>query len=134
MTVLIAHLSSGKGTWKHVTDLITKGSWSKVLLICNDFAYKSFDITPDKALKLLINEEDMDGTFSKLTQVLKKQLAQEFDVAVNQSSGSGAEHMAVMSAVLKAGVGVRFVYVEDSKIKEFELLDEDYSLADTEEL
>ena len=85
-------------------------------------------------MKLLINEEDMDGTFSKLTQVLKKQLVHEFDVAINQSSGSGSEHMAVMSALLKAGVGVRFVYIQDSKIKEFKLLEEDYSINDEGEL
>ncbi len=130
MTVLIAHVSSGKGTWKQVLDLVNKEKWSKVLLICNEFAYKTFEISPSKAIKLQIDENNLDEMFTKLTKVFKSQLKGEFDVAINQSSGSGNEHMAVMNAILRAGVGIRFVYYENDKLKEFELLDEDYSLVD----
>lgn len=126
MAILIAHVSSGKGTWTQASGLIALDGWSKVFLICNEFAYKNFDVEPSKALKLQIDENNPQEAFEKLSKVFKKQLSKEFEVAINQSSGSGAEHMAVMSAVLKAGVGVRFVYTENKELKEFKLLDETY--------
>jgi hypothetical protein len=127
VAILIAHVSSGKGTWSQASNLIALGEWSKVFLICNEFAYKNFDVEPSKGLKLQIDENNPQDTFEKLSAVFKKQLSQEFEVAINQTSGSGFEHMAVMSAVLKAGVGIRFVYVEEKELKEFKLLDHTFS-------
>lgn len=40
--------------------------------------------------------------------------------------------MAIISALLKAGVGLRFVYIKDQKLQEFKLLEEDYSILNKE--
>ena len=48
---------------------------------------------------------------------LKNKLSFE-EVAVNLISGTGTEHMAIISAVLKLGVGMRIVTTEENKIKE----------------
>ena len=42
MTELIACLSTGKGTWAHVSKLI-ENEWDKVFLVTNDFGLK-FDM------------------------------------------------------------------------------------------
>ena len=44
MTELIACLSTGKGTWKEVIDLINAYEWEQVFLVAPEFALKSFSI------------------------------------------------------------------------------------------
>ena len=57
-------------------------------------------------------------------EVMKKTIVSELksklsgDVAVNFISGSGKEHMALLSAMIEMGVGMRFVVPVDSEIKE----------------
>ncbi len=125
MGILIALVSSGKGTWSQVSNLINNVEWDGVYLICNDFAYENFDINPNKALKLKFNEKDLQSSFDSLSKFFKKEI-NDFEVALNISSGTGMEHMVVLSAVLKSGLGIRFVYFEEGEVKEFELLDEKF--------
>ena len=42
MTRLIACLSTGKGTWSHVSRLINEESWDNVFLITNSFGKENF--------------------------------------------------------------------------------------------
>lgn len=122
MATLIALLSSGKGTWGQVNSLFKANKWDKVYLLCNDFAYDNFEIKdPQKITKLKFDETKINSTFDKLANFFKKEV-KDIDVAVNLSSGSGMEHMAVVSAVLKAGLGIRFVYTIHDEIKEFEIM------------
>ncbi|MCA9459721.1 MAG: hypothetical protein KC550_04200 [Nanoarchaeota archaeon] len=125
MVSLIAMLSSGKGTWSQVSSLINCVKWDKVYLVCNEFAYENFEIDSNKALKLKINEKNTYEIFEKLSKFFKKDI-NDFEVAINISSGTGDEHMALVSAILKSGIGLRFVYVENKELKEFQLLDEKY--------
>ena len=128
MVSLIALLSSGQGTWGQVGNLIKLNNWDKVYLICNEFAYENFKInyfhfsTPPKILKLKFNENNPNQTFQNLAKFFTKDI-KDFEVALNFTSGSGIEHMAVLSATLKAGLGIRFVYAQENKLKEFEILD-----------
>lgn len=131
MASLVAVLSSGKGTWTQVLELIKITPWEQVFLICNDFTYKNFNINSDKISKILINENNEEEIFSELSNIFKKQI-KDFEVAINITSGSGIEHMAIISALLKAGVGLRFVYIKDQKLQEFKLLEEDYSILNKE--
>ena len=126
MVSLIALVSSGKGTWGQVSSLINNENWDKVYLLCNDFSYQNFEISPSKALKLQFDEKHPEKTFPKLAEFFNKDV-KDFEVAVNLSSGTGMEHMAVLSAILKAGLGVRFVYPQGNEVKEFEILDEVYA-------
>ncbi|MCA9497463.1 MAG: hypothetical protein KC589_11070 [Nanoarchaeota archaeon] len=132
MVSLIAMLSSGKGTWGQVSSLINCAKWDKIYLICNDFAYENFDIDSSKALKLKIDEKNSLEMFDKLSNFFKKEI-KDFEVAINISSGSGGEHMVLVSAILKSGLGIRFVYAENKELKEFELLNEKYVESEEEE-
>lgn len=122
MTSLIAILSSGKGTWAQVLSLIKAESWDKIYLICNDFANENFKIDMQNVIKLKINEKDPSRSVDALAKFFKKDV-KDFEVAVNLFSGSGLEHMAVLSAILKSGLGIRLVYSQNNQLKEFEIME-----------
>ena len=50
MVSLIASLSSGKGSWAHVSALISNGTWDKVYLVCSEFAYENYETNSQKVL------------------------------------------------------------------------------------
>lgn len=108
MPELIACLSTGKGTWGHVSRVMQDEQWTKVFLITNDYGKENFTkdektefivINPDKGIKELIDE---------LKNILKEKV-KETEVAVNFVSGTGKEHMALISALLQLGVGIRLL-------------------------
>jgi hypothetical protein len=116
MTELIACLSTGKGTWLQVANLIKSQEWEKVYLITNDFGKQNFK--PDEKTRLIIvNEnEGMDAMVASIKGQLSEVVGPE--VAFNMVSGGGKEHMAALSAVLKLGLGIRLVYIEGEKFFE----------------
>ena len=115
MTSLIACLTTGKGSWAIVNELINSTDWEKVYLITNDFGKEKF--TTNKPFEFVIINTDssskdiMNAVYSQLKGKIK-----ETEVALNFSSGAGKEHMAVLSAVLNLGVGIRLVDVQEGKM------------------
>jgi hypothetical protein len=108
MTYLVACLSTGKGTWGHVAQLIKSADWEKIFLITNDFGRNTFTKT-DKMEFILINPDaDVPAIIESIRQQLDGKIA-DTEVALNLFSGSGKEHMAVLSAMLKLGLGIRLV-------------------------
>ena len=117
MTELVACLSSGKGTWAHVSRLIEGQEWEKVFLITDFFGKEKFEkknnvefivIDPNKFLPEIV-EDIKKGLSGKITGL---------EVGVNFISGSGKEHMALMSALQQLGVGLRLVALTKEGIKE----------------
>ena len=53
-----------------------------------------------------------------LVNELKTKNVDVLDMAINFISGSGKEHMALLSALLKIGAGVRLVNPGESEVKE----------------
>lgn len=121
MAKLIALLSSGKGTWGPVNSLMKVEKWDHIYLICNEFAYNNFDVKPEQVTKLKFDEKKLDNSMEKISDFLKKSV-KDIDVAVNLNSGTGMEHMALVSTILKSGLGIRFVYADYDELKEFEIL------------
>jgi uncharacterized FlaG/YvyC family protein len=116
MTDLVCCLSTGKGTWTDVAKLINNHDWHSVILITNDFGKEKF--TSEKPLKLIL--VDINKGIETMRKTIEEELKDKLsgDVAVNIISGSGKEHIAILSALLNLGVGIRFVVAEDSGIKE----------------
>ncbi len=117
MPELIACLSVGKGTWGHVNQLMQENSWDKIFLITNEYGQENFSKN-EKAEFLVVNSnqglrELRDEIHSKLKDKIK-----ETEVAVNFISGSGKEHMALISAILKLGVGIRLVAITKEGMEE----------------
>jgi hypothetical protein len=117
MTSLIACLSTGKGTWSEVYRLIENQSWDKVILITNEFGKEKFQ--PTGSVELIV--VDLRKPVKELAKELKEKLKgkiNDCEVALNLASGSGKEHMAILSAVLGQGCGVRFVSLSQDDVVE----------------
>ena len=104
---LIALLSSGKGTWGQVSGLCKKGEWEKIILLGQDYA-KDFKLA---GIPFDFVEYDQDKQLTSLKEDLMKKLKDKIkgtEVALSIASGTGKEHMALLSALLSIPVGVRF--------------------------
>ncbi|MBS3149785.1 hypothetical protein J4455_03795 [Candidatus Woesearchaeota archaeon] len=114
---LIACLSTGKGTWGHVNRMITDGKWDKIYLITNDYGKENF-AKDDKTELMSFNMnqgliELRDEIFNNLKGKIK-----DTEVAVNFISGAGREHMALISALLKLGIGIRLMALTKNGVEE----------------
>ncbi len=115
MTELVALLSKGKGTWSEVAKLIKSANWEKVFVITDSFGEK---FTAE-------NVEVVAVDFNKSVFGLRKEINEKLsnkikglEVAVNLSSGDGKEHMALLGALIKLGVGFRFVVSGENGVEE----------------
>ena len=117
MTSLLACLLSGIGTWTHVAKLIEEQEWDSIFLITNDFEVQNFK-SEKKVTYIII---DSNKYLSQIIEDIKKQLQGKIadtEVALNLVSGTGKEHMAALSAVLKLGLGIRLVALTPDGVKE----------------
>ncbi len=104
---LVAFLGDDRETWGQVTGLINHGEWSKIILVKS----KSSDeyISPKDADIVVV---DTTKPLVELKEDLVKKLRTKFegfDAHVSIASGSGKEHMALISALLSVPVGIRLV-------------------------
>lgn len=116
MTSLVACLSTGKGTWITVSKLIKSGKFEKIFLITNDFGKEHFN--PEEHVELFV--VNPAKPVCELVEQIKQCLSGKIldtEVALNISSGSGKEHSAVISAILKLGLGIRFVDFEEGVVE-----------------
>jgi len=117
MPQLIACLSTGKGTWGHVNRLIDEGNFDNIILITNEFGKENF--TKNDKTELII--VDPNQGLNELQADIFSQLKQkklETEIALNLVSGTGKEHMALLSALLKLGTAIRLVALTKEGIKE----------------
>ena len=104
---LIALLSTGKGTWAQVAGLIKHGDWEKIIILGDDFA-KQF--TSEKKFEFI--KIDLNKKIKDLKEEFSKKLKGKIkgtEVFLSVASGSGKEHMALISALINLPVGIRFV-------------------------
>lgn len=104
---LVATLGQDKESWGQVTGLINKGTWDKIFLLktksSEPFPYSEniqvIEIDSSRPLTELKNEilAKLRGRFS------------EFEACLSIASGTGKEHMALISALLSIPVGIRLV-------------------------
>lgn len=107
MTQLIACLSTGKGTWGHVSRVMDEENWDNIFLITNSFGKENFNLKKEGEFI----EVDSNKSINELRDDIKNSLKDKIkgDAAVNLISGTGKEHMAIISALLQLGIGIRFV-------------------------
>ena len=117
MTDLVACISSGEKTWPHVARLIKEMDWNKIFLITNDYGKKNFKSEKEAEFVVV----DFEKPVFELIEAIRKGLhgkITDLEVALNIVSGTGKEHMAILSALLKLGVGVRLMAVTKEGVKE----------------
>lgn len=102
--VFIATLGIGKGTWGHVSRLITEGEWDKIVLITNEWGKENFN-QGENADWVIVNT---NAGFDTIKDTIKEKLPSG-DVHVSLISGSGKEHMAVLAALKEAGTEFKLI-------------------------
>jgi hypothetical protein len=117
MTDLVACLSSGKGTWSHISLLIKQESWDNVFLVTNEFGRENFQGGGNVHFIVVDFRKPLAELIGDIIGQLKGRV-KGIEVAVNLVSGTGKEHMAIMSALLKLGLGIRFVVAAESGVRE----------------
>jgi hypothetical protein len=116
MTELIAVLSTGQGTWAEVAALIKGQPWEKVFLVTNEFG-KRF-VLPQNGEMIVVNPDmSIVALQNDIVQKLRGKI-NGLEVALNIVSGSGKEHMAVVGALIKLGVGFRLVAMTEKGFQE----------------
>lgn len=111
MTELVAFLSTGKGTWGHVSHLLEGMSgqpWEKVYLLTNEYGMQNYKPPQNVELIEIKSYVGIKELRDEILSVLKERV-KGTEVAVNFISGEGKEHMALMSALMRLGVGFRLV-------------------------
>ena len=116
MTSLIACLSTGKGTWGHVSRIMEDEKWDKVFLITNEFGKENFQNTKNTELIIIDSNKGLKELQKDIVEQLKDKV--EGEVALNIVSGTGKEHMALLSALLKLGLGIRLIALTKDGIEE----------------
>jgi len=115
MAILIAALSADKATATHVKKVIELENWEKIIVISEAQA-KIESKKPVEYIYVNMEKKSLE-LCSEITSKLRTKL-KGIDVAVNIISGSGKLHMAILSAILKLGYGIRFVVLTEHGIKE----------------
>ena len=117
MTNLIALLSCGKGTVAHVAKVIEGQEWEHVYLLKTS----EFQGEIPKKENVEIITIDTGKMLPEIIQDIKKSLSGKVSItetAVNIISGDGKEHMALLSALLSLGAGIRFVAFTREGVRE----------------
>ena len=109
--MLIAALSSGKGTWGHVSRLLT--SYDTVHLLTNEFGRDTFKPQEGVTLHTVLGGVEAEVLKKRIVEALKPVLSSELEVDLNLASGSGIEHMAIIAALFELGVGFKLVYANE---------------------
>ena len=111
---LVAFVSPEQGMQGQLIGVINHGDWESIILVGRTDA-KNF--SSKKECDFI---EITSGSIVDLKEELKKKLQEKIkgiEVALSISSGSGKEHMALISALLSLPVGIRFVvYTKDGLV------------------
>lgn len=104
---LIALLSSGKGSWAQVSGLIKRGDWGKIILVGDSFA-RNFRIEDKKIEFVQVNlSQGLKDLKKEFSEKLNGK-AEGLEVALSIASGSGKEHMALISSIIDIPLGIKF--------------------------
>ncbi len=117
MTELVVCLSSEQDMWNHIKKLILAQDWDNVFMIADINGKNNFK--SEKKTEFIV--VDFNMPVSELIKDMQRKLKEKIkgiEVAVNLVSGNGKQHMAIISALLKLGVGIRFVALTKDGLQE----------------
>lgn len=117
MTDLVACLASGETSWAHVARLIKEKEWEKIFLITGESGKNGFKVEKPVEFIVIDSAKPVFDLIEDIKKGLDKKIA-DLEVALNLVSGNGKEHMAILSALLQLGVGIRLVAVTKDGVKE----------------
>lgn len=118
---LVALLSTGKGTWGQIAGLVNRGEWEKVILVTDNFFTPTVNKL-DFSKKCEVVSIDFNKKIKENIDELKEKLKNKIsgtEVSLSIASGNGKQHMALISALLKLPVGIKFIALVKEGIIEF---------------
>ncbi len=104
---LVVLLGEDKENWGQVTGLINRGEWEKVIIVRNKEA-KTFPATPKAEIVTIDSSKKLLDLKKEIMEKLKGKFS-EFEACLSVASGTGKEHMALISALLSLPMGIRLV-------------------------
>ncbi len=105
---LVCFHGKDKENLAQISALIKKEEWDKIVVIKNKSAEKTH--FSDKCEVIEVNSDSpLLELKEEIINKLKPKLGKGFEVALSIASGSGKEHMALISALLNVPVGIRLV-------------------------
>jgi hypothetical protein len=104
---LVAFLGDDKENWGQVSGLINKGEWEKIILLGNKNT-SSFPKLKNSEFLIIDTSKNLLELKSEIMSKLKGKFS-EFEACLSLASGTGKEHMALISALLSLPVGIRLV-------------------------
>ena len=116
MTDLIACLSGDKSL-AHVARLIKDIEWDNIFLIADETGKRNFKANKDVNFITVDFQKPVFELIKDIQKGLDGKIT-DLEVALNLVSGTGKEHMAILSALLKLGVGIRLMAVTKEGVKE----------------
>lgn len=117
MTDLIVCLGKEKGERAHAQKVIEGQEWEQIFIVTDKESKQGF--TPDKECSYIIidNSKVMGDIAHDIASQLKGQV-KGLEVGLNLICGNGKQHMALISALLKEGLGIRLVALTKEGVKE----------------
>lgn len=116
MTDLVVCLGTDQKVWDYLRRLVEGEPWGSVFVVSPD-ANPGFSCSRPVRFVAV----DVRSTLPELVEQVRRALDGKIldtEAAVNVVLGSGKEHMAVMSALLRLGVGIRLVAYTSEGVKE----------------
>lgn len=118
MTNLVACIGEGTGTWTNVLKLASNSQFQNSFLIVNEWTRKSLQISrPNIHLITIDSSASVSTIRDQIASQLKGKIM-DFEVALNIDSGTGKEHAAVITALMRVGLSFRLVTLENEKVEE----------------
>jgi len=117
MTDLVACLSSGEKSWAHVARLIKEQDWKNIFLVTNEIGKNNFKSEKNVEFIVIDSQKPVFELINEIINGLRGKIT-DIEVALNIVSGSGKEHMAILSALLRLGVGIRLMALTKDGVRE----------------
>ena len=117
MTELVAFLSSEEKNWGHIARLTDEHDWERIFLVTNEIGKNNFKSKKNVEFVIIDSQKPVFELIEDIKKELRGKIT-DMEVALNLVCGSGKEHMALLSALLKLGVGIRLIAVTKDGVKE----------------
>ena len=105
---LVCFQGLDKENWPQLNALIKHGDWEKIFIMKNKEA-ENFTITEKCEIIKINSTVSLFELKKEMIEKLKPKLSKDFEVALSLASGTGKEHMALISALLLIPVGIKLV-------------------------
>ena len=105
---LVCFQGNDKQNWAQLNALINKGEWDNIFVI-KDRNSEVFPLNEKCNIVEIESDKPLLELKKEIMEKLSKSLSKDFEVALSIASGTGKEHMALISALLSVPVGIRLV-------------------------